>query len=119
MTRPPALPAVAAATPAQTVLWAGSIALAWSALAALVVRVMVTGDPWHWWTPVAFAAGLLAADLASGLVHWGADTWGRDDLPLVGPRLLVPFRIHHINPDDFLRRTFVDTNGDVALLALP
>jgi ubiquitin-conjugating enzyme E2 variant len=52
-------------------------------------------------------------------VHWGADTWGRDDLPVIGRRLLVPFRVHHVNPDDFLRRSFVDTNGDVAFLAVP
>jgi ubiquitin-conjugating enzyme E2 variant len=31
----------------------------------------------------------------------------------------VPFRVHHINPGDFLRRTFLDTNGDVAALAVP
>ena len=62
---------------------------------------------------------MAAADVGSGLVHWGADTWGRDDLPVIGPRLLVPFRVHHINPDDFLRRRFIDTNGDVAVLAVP
>ena len=64
-----------------------------------------------------FASGVLIADFGSGLVHWGADTWGRDDLPVIGPRLLVPFRVHHVNPEDFLRRNFADTNGDVALIA--
>ena len=62
---------------------------------------------------------MAAADFGSGLVHWAADTWGRDDLPVIGRRLLVPFRVHHVNPDDFLRRRFVDTNGDVAFLAVP
>jgi ubiquitin-conjugating enzyme E2 variant len=62
---------------------------------------------------------MAAADFGSGLVHWGAYTWGRDDLPVIGHRLLVPFRVHHVNPDDFLRRWFIDTNGDVALLAVP
>jgi ubiquitin-conjugating enzyme E2 variant len=38
---------------------------------------------------------------------------------MIGRRLLVPFRVHHINPDDFLRRRFVDTNGDVASVAAP
>jgi hypothetical protein len=27
--------------------------------------------------------------------------------------------VHHINPDDFLRRRFVDTNGEVAAIAVP
>jgi ubiquitin-conjugating enzyme E2 variant len=52
-------------------------------------------------------------------VHWGADTWGADDCPVIGRRLLVPFRVHHINPDDFLHRRFLDVNGDVACVAIP
>jgi ubiquitin-conjugating enzyme E2 variant len=30
-----------------------------------------------------------------------------------------PFRVHHLNPDDFLLRDFVDTNGDVSMLLVP
>ena len=104
-------------TQAQFVFSVVSIAAAFAGLAALGVRLALRGDVWQWWTPVAFVLGLIAADLGSGLVHWGADTWGRDDLPVIGQRLLVPFRVHHINPDDFLRRSFVDTNGDVAFVA--
>jgi ubiquitin-conjugating enzyme E2 variant len=61
----------------------------------------------------------VVADFVSGLVHWSADTWGRDTLPVVGPRFLRPFRVHHVNPHDFLRRSFVDCNGDVAMLNIP
>ena len=85
-----------------------------TAAARLAVDVGLT-----WWTMPALISGIAAADLASGLVHWAADTWGRDDLPLIGRRLLVPFRLHHLDPDDFLMRRFVDANGDVAFLALP
>ena len=114
---PVAPPAHYEITRAQYVFSVVSIAAAAAALAALAIRLALHGDLSRWWTPAAVAAGFIAADLGSGLVHWAADTWGRDDLPIVGHRLLVPFRVHHINPDDFLRRTFVDTNGDVAFLA--
>ena len=111
------LPEIGASTGAQRLFWQLSLAAAFAALALLGMRIVTRVDLWQWWVPVAFVAGVLLADFASGLVHWGADTWGRDDLPVIGPRLLVPFRVHHVNPDDFIRRNFVDTNGDVALIA--
>jgi ubiquitin-conjugating enzyme E2 variant len=64
-------------------------------------------------------AGALSADLISGLVHWTADTWGSEAMPFLGRRFVRPFRVHHVNPDDFLRRRFLDTNGDVAMLTIP
>jgi ubiquitin-conjugating enzyme E2 variant len=67
----------------------------------------------------AFVVGAFAADFVSGLVHWAADTWGRETLPLIGRRLLRPFRVHHVNPDDFLRRGFIDVNGDVSTIVIP
>jgi plasmanylethanolamine desaturase len=95
-----------------------SIAAAFLLLAALGWRIATSVNLSRWWALLAFVAGIAAADFVSGLIHWAADTWGRDDLPVIGRRLLVPFRLHHINPDDFLRRRFVDTNGDVAFLAV-
>lgn len=67
----------------------------------------------------AIPAGMLFADFVSGLIHWFADTWGSESMPILGKRLLHPFRVHHINPGDFLQRRFIDTNGDVAFLAIP
>ena len=90
-------------------------------LTASVARLVTTVDV-AWWTPVvivAMVAAGLAADLLSGLVHWAADTWGRETLPVLGRRFLRPFRVHHINPRDFLRRDFIDCNGDVAMLVVP
>lgn len=115
----PALPAHFELTRSQLAASAMAIGVAAVLLGAGVYRVASGLDLARWWVPLAFAAGLVAADFASGLVHWAADTWGRDDYPVIGPRLLVPFRVHHVNPDDFLRRRFVDTNGEVALLAIP
>jgi plasmanylethanolamine desaturase len=79
----------------------------------------VAANGFSWWlVPVAFA-GAAVADFATGIVHWSADTWGSESLPVIGRRLLHPFRVHHVNPDDFVRRRFIDTNGDVAQLLIP
>lgn len=87
-------------------------------LAALWVLQRLWPGMGPWTLPVALA-GVVAADFASGLVHWAADTWGRQDWPVVGERLIRPFRVHHANPRDLCARAFVDCNGDVATLTLP
>jgi len=115
----PALPVHDALTRSQTVFSVLSIAMTPILLVAATLRVQATVGVMHWWFPVMCVGGIIAADFGSGLVHWFADTWGRNDLPVIGHRLLVPFRLHHVNPDDFLSRPFVATNGDVAFLTIP
>jgi plasmanylethanolamine desaturase len=73
----------------------------------------------RWWAPFVALAGAVFADFVSGVVHWTADTWGRETMPILGRRFLRPFRVHHVNPDDFLRRDFIDCNGDVAMVVIP
>jgi len=114
---PAATPVHYQLTRAQVLFSGLSIVAALLLLGALGVRIGARVDLWQWWVPLALVGGIAAADFGSGLVHWSADTWGRDDLPVIGHRLLVPFRVHHINPDDFIRRRFMDTNGDVAFIA--
>ena len=88
-------------------------------LAANVVRAFTAGMLLHWWAPLVVLVAACAADFVSGLVHWTADTWFSETMPVLGRRFLRPFRVHHVNPDDFLRRDFVDCNGDVAMLNTP
>jgi ubiquitin-conjugating enzyme E2 variant len=113
------LPRVERLTTGQRGVSALSIAAACGLWIANAVDVVSHTQTLTIWMPMALLAGTIAADFLSGLVHWGADTWGRDDVPVIGRRLLVPFRIHHINPDDFVTRPFLDTNGEVAMLAVP
>jgi plasmanylethanolamine desaturase len=87
-------------------------------LAAHLSRCYLTLEL-HWWMPFVVLAAGLAADVVSGLVHWSADTWGHETMPVLGPRFLRPFRVHHLNPDDFLERSFIDCNGDVAAFMIP
>lgn len=88
-------------------------------LVATVVRAVSAGMFLHWWTMPVLVMAACAADLMSGLVHWTADTWFSETMPVLGRRFLRPFRVHHLNPDDFLQRSFVDCNGDVAMLNAP
>ena len=115
---PSVLPVLPATGRGQLVLSFAWIGCSLLLLTADTVRIIVAVEL-TWWVPLAVVAGMLTADFLSGLVHWGADTWGRADLPVIGQRLLLPFRIHHINPDDFLKRSFPDTNGDSAAAVMP
>lgn len=115
---PSCVPCLDAPSRAQCTTWGLAIACAVALLCALAWRIAGAVDLSEWWVPLAFVAGVALADFASGLLHWAADSWGRADLPVIGPRLLLPFRLHHVNPDDFLGRPFLDTNGDVAAVSV-
>jgi plasmanylethanolamine desaturase len=95
-----------------------SIVAAGSMLLWQGTRLAVTLGPSDAWLVLIVGAAFVSADVVSGVVHWAADTWGSETLPVVGPRFLRPFRVHHVNPADFMRRDFIDTNGDVSLLVL-
>lgn len=68
---------------------------------------------------IAAFGGWLAADLFSGLVHWGFDTWGSVRTPVLGERFIRPFREHHFDPQAMARHDFVETNGASCIAGLP
>lgn len=102
--------------PATRVFYAASCVTAFLLLGVLVIRIATQSVAFAWHSLLAIPGGMLVADFLSGMIHWGADTWGSESMPILGKRLLHPFRVHHLNPADFLRRRFIDTNGDVAFL---
>jgi ubiquitin-conjugating enzyme E2 variant len=68
---------------------------------------------------LAAAAGWLAADFVSGLVHWFADTFFEEDTPGIGPLLIQPFREHHRDPQAMTRHGFLELTGNSCLILLP
>jgi hypothetical protein len=68
---------------------------------------------------VAIPVGVAIADLFSGIVHWGCDTFLHEDAPIIGPLFIAPFREHHRDPLAMTRHGFVERNAVVAFAALP
>ncbi len=63
--------------------------------------------------------GFLAADVASGLLHWWCDTYLAPTTPLLGPMIIAPFREHHEDPAALGRHHWLERNGNNCLAALP
>ncbi len=102
---------------------AGLLAIAaFAALSVLVGAETYRGVSefgYPWLLPILLVLAYLAADLASGLVHFLADNFGSADTPIVGPYFIKAFREHHTDPSGIVRHDFVETNGNNSLASLP
>ncbi len=92
---------------------AGITGIAW-----LAVRVVRSPSSSGWFVPLALFVGLLLADFLSGFIHWGCDSWGSPDMPILGPLAIRTFREHHVDQESITRHDFVETNGHNFALSL-
>ncbi len=72
-----------------------------------------------WLVALAVPLGIIGGDFISGIVHWAADTYGSEDMRVIGPSLVKPFRLHHVYPRDICTHGLVETTGNVCILAVP
>jgi plasmanylethanolamine desaturase len=68
---------------------------------------------------LAALCGYLAADLASGLVHWFCDRFFEEDSPYLGRLLIRPFREHHRDPAAMTRHGWLELCGNSAQALVP
>ena len=61
----------------------------------------------------------LAADFASGFIHFMGDTFGDENTPVIGPTFIFPFREHHVLPRKITEHDFVETNGNNCVVCVP
>jgi plasmanylethanolamine desaturase len=55
--------------------------------------------------------GFIAADFASGMVHFLCDNFGTPETPWLGPSFIKSFRDHHTDPKGITRHDFLEVNG--------
>ena len=65
-----------------------------------------------------FFVSLVVADIFSGFIHWGFDSWGTINTPVFG-RFIRSFREHHLDAYEMCNHDFIETNADSVILAIP
>jgi ubiquitin-conjugating enzyme E2 variant len=106
-------------THAHRMLELAAIVVFGALLALLAVRIAGSLGQAPWTLPLALVAAMIGADFLSGLVHWGADTWGTVETPLLGGSLIRSFREHHVDPKSITQHDFIEANGNSCLVLLP
>jgi len=113
-------PDIGAYTAAEVVGHAVAIVSNLMVVGAGVVWLVAHGERLQhvaWVVPCSVVLGLLVADLASGILHWGLDTWFDANTPGLG-RMVKTVREHHVYPADVLDYRFRHHAGILSAPAL-
>ena len=62
--------------------------------------------------------GWLLADFLTGTFHWWEDEFGNEEWPLIGPWLITPNRLHHVDPLAFAANGFWGRNCESIAIAI-
>jgi ubiquitin-conjugating enzyme E2 variant len=58
---------------------------------------------------------ILAADFITGVIHWWEDTYGLPDMPIIGPAVIEPNIMHHLDQVHFTQHSVLYRNWQVFL----
>lgn len=92
----------------------GAITL--SGLVWAITAWMEAPPSWPWLL-VAIFAGMYAADLVSGLLHWAFDTWFNENISFLR-RMVLQVREHHVYPNRIFHISFLHDAGTLSWIAL-
>lgn len=62
------------------------------------------------------ATAVIAADFASGAVHWAEDAYARADTPVIGKLIANANIEHHVKPRAFVSRGWFESSWDLLLV---
>ncbi|HYC89961.1 MAG TPA: fatty acid desaturase CarF family protein [Thermoanaerobaculia bacterium] len=68
------------------------------------------------WIVLGILAGVYAADLASGLLHWAFDTWFDEEMTFLR-RMVLQVREHHVYPNRIFHIHFLHDAGTLSWIA--
>lgn len=88
-----------------------------SAVLAALVWLISNDMPGWSWILLAVFAGMYAADLASGLLHWAFDTWFDEEITFLR-RMVLQVREHHVYPNRIFHISFFHDAGTLSWIAL-